>query len=75
MKKEEVLSLWDGMPEFVQEKKEPHAKIIFRFEDEESLQEFATLISQKLTSKTKSSWHPFKPHRRSGVREVYADGK
>lgn len=54
---------WIDMPEFVQEKKEPYAKIIFRFEDEKSLQEFASLIGQKLTKKTKSSWHPFKPHK------------
>ena len=56
--------LWVGMPEFCQERKEAHAKIIFRFENEEDLQEFAKLIGQRLTSKTKSSWHPFKPHRR-----------
>lgn len=56
--------LWGGMPEFEQENKEPHAKIVFRFESEEDLQDFASLIGQKLTAKTKSSWHPFKPHRR-----------
>jgi tRNA U34 2-thiouridine synthase MnmA/TrmU len=61
---------WQGMPEFHQEKKEPHAKIIFRFENEEDLQEFAETIGQKLTSKTKSSWYPFKPHRRE-VKEVW----
>tara|TARA_R110000787_G_scaffold116273_1_gene226412 strand:- start:1007 stop:1237 length:231 start_codon:yes stop_codon:yes gene_type:complete len=56
--------LWGGMPEFQQDKQEPYAKIIFRFENEEDLQEFAQMIGQKLTPKTKSSWHPFKPHRR-----------
>lgn len=55
--------LWSGMPEFEQEKKEPYAKIVFRFETEEDLQEFAELIGQKLTQKTKSTWHPFRPHR------------
>jgi hypothetical protein len=54
---------WKDMPEFVQEKKECHAKIIFRFENDEDLQEFAKLIGQKLTNKTKSAWYPFKPHR------------
>lgn len=53
---------WDGMPEFVQNKKEPYAKIIVRFESEEDLQEFARIIGQKLTKKTKSIWHPFKSH-------------
>lgn len=49
---------WIDMPEFVQEKQEPYAKIIFRFDSEEALQEFAKLIGQKLTKKTKSAWHP-----------------
>jgi hypothetical protein len=53
---------WKDMPEFVQEKKRPHAQINFRFESEEDLQEFAKLIGQKLTNKTKSAWHPFKSH-------------
>ena len=37
---------WKDMPEFIQDKKEPYAKI----------------IGQKLTKKTKSIWHPFKSH-------------
>tara|TARA_R110000823_G_scaffold294066_1_gene412930 strand:- start:62 stop:286 length:225 start_codon:yes stop_codon:yes gene_type:complete len=49
---------WGGMPEFIQEKKEPHSKIIVRFDNEKDLQEFAKLIGQKITSKTKSIWHP-----------------
>lgn len=49
---------WQNMPEFVQEKQEPYAKIIVRFDSEEALQEFAQLINQKLTKKTKSIWHP-----------------
>ena len=38
---------WTGMPEFVQEKKEPFSKIIIRFETEDDLNDFATLIGQK----------------------------
>lgn len=49
---------WVDMPEFIQEKKEPYSKIIVRFNSEEDLQEFAKLIEQKLTNKTKSIWHP-----------------
>ena len=56
-------SEWQQMPEFVQEKQEPFAKIIFRFETEDDLNAFSDLIGQKLTSKTKSSWHPYRPHR------------
>jgi hypothetical protein len=49
---------WRGMPEFVQEKKEAYSKIIVRFDNEKDLQEFAKMIGQKLTNKTKSIWHP-----------------
>lgn len=58
MTKFDVYEEWTGMPEFKQEKQEPYAKIIVRFESEEDLQEFAQLIGQKLTNKTKSIWHP-----------------
>ena len=49
---------WESMPEFIQEKKEPYSKIIIRFKTKEDLEEFAELISQKLTNKTTSIWHP-----------------
>lgn len=49
---------WQNMPEFVQEKQKPYAQIIIRFDNEENLQEFAKIIGQKLTNKTKSIWHP-----------------
>lgn len=54
-------SEWVDMPEFDQPKQEPHAKINIRFRNEEDLQEFAALIGQKLTSKTKSIWIPALP--------------
>ena len=53
-----IFDEWKDMPEFVQEKQEPYAKIIVRFETKEDLEEFAALINQKLTQKTKSIWHP-----------------
>lgn len=65
---------WKDMPEFVQEKKEPYSKIIVRFDTEEDLQEFANLIGQRLTNKTKSIWHPFKPHK-SLVKKVWVNEK
>jgi hypothetical protein len=50
---------WEGMPEFIQEKTDkPYAQIIFRFANEEDLKDFAKIIGQKLTNKTKSAWHP-----------------
>lgn len=63
---------WKDMPEFVQDKQEPYAKIIFRFENEKDLQDFATLINQKLTKKTKSAWYPFKSHY-SGKKTTWVD--
>ena len=53
---------WEGMPEFVQEKKCEFSKIIIRFETEQDLKDFAALIGQKLTPLTKSIWFPFKSH-------------
>ena len=53
---------WLDMPEFIQEKQEPYAKIIFRFSCEEDLRSFAKLIGQNLTHKTKSAWVRFRSH-------------
>jgi hypothetical protein len=53
---------WVGMPEFIQNKKEPYKKLIIRFETEKDYKEFADLIKQNLTHKTKSIWYPFKSH-------------
>jgi negative regulator of genetic competence, sporulation and motility len=52
---------WQGMPEFVQEKKEEYRKIIVRFDNEKDVQAFAKAIGQNITPKTKSIWFPKKP--------------
>ena len=65
---------WKNMPEFVQNKKEPYSKIIIRFENEKDLQEFAKLINQKLTKKTKSIWFPFKSHF-TGIKKFWINEK
>lgn len=63
---------WVGMPEFVQEKKQPFKELIIRFDTENDYLDFQRLINQKLTNKTKSIWHPFKSH--WGLeRKVYKD--
>jgi hypothetical protein len=49
---------WKGMPEFNQEENKPFKTIYVHFRTEEDYEEFAKLISQKLTKKTKSIWHP-----------------
>lgn len=57
-RKDVVESEWKGMPEFIQEKQEPHAKLTIRFRNQNDLDEFSELIGQKLTNKTKSIWFP-----------------
>ena len=52
---------WVGMPEYISNKEIYHAKILIKFRNEEDLQEFAKLVKQRLTAKTKSIWHPEKP--------------
>jgi len=49
---------WLDMPEFIQEKQEPYAKIIIRFDNEKDLNDFSKLINQPLNNKTKSIWFP-----------------
>ena len=49
---------WQGMPEFEQEPNKPYKKIIVTFRSEEDDKEFAKLIGQSLTEKTKTIWHP-----------------
>ena len=56
--KDDKMSEWVNMPEFVQPKLRPHAAIMVRFENEEDLQDFARRIDQELNKKTKSIWHP-----------------
>ena len=51
---------WQGMPEFIQEDKQPIQTIVVSFATNEDVQDFAKLIGQKLTYKTKSIWFPAK---------------
>jgi len=54
--------LWKGMPEFEQEDKRPFRSIIIHFATLEDVGDFSRTIDQKITDKTKSIWHPYKPH-------------
>lgn len=49
---------WDGMPEFDQEDATSFKQIIIHFANEDDMADFAQLIGQKITMKTKSLWHP-----------------
>ena len=57
---------WKGMPDFEQEH-EHHKKLTVKFLSEEDLQDFAKLIGQKITNKTRGIWYPAP----DGVRESY----
>lgn len=49
---------WKGMPEFKQEDKTSFQSIHVHFFDQKGVDEFARLINQKLTNKTRSIWYP-----------------
>lgn len=51
---------WQGMPEFENNPKAQRTLYI-HFEDNKSVEEFADLIGQIITDKTKSLWYPYKP--------------
>ena len=45
-------------PDFKSEGDTCYKRVVVRFENEDDYQDFQKLIGQKLTSKTKSIWHP-----------------
>jgi ParB-like chromosome segregation protein Spo0J len=49
---------WKGMPEFDQQDKNSFRHIVVHFETQSDVDEFARLIGQNLTDKTRSIWHP-----------------
>lgn len=49
---------WQDMPEFEMGNTEPFQKIIVSFKSKEDVNDFAKLINQKITYKTKSLWFP-----------------
>jgi hypothetical protein len=52
---------WRGMPEFNQPDNGAFRQIIISFDDQEGVDNFAALIGQSLTKKTKSLWFPPRP--------------
>jgi len=54
-------SEWDGMPEFDQQDKTAHQTIQLHLFDEQAVKDFAELIKQPITSKTRSIWYPAQP--------------
>lgn len=49
---------WKDMPEFVQNDLMPWKSIVVHFETKEDRKDFAKLVSQNITSETKSIWYP-----------------
>ena len=49
---------WKGMPEFVQEDKTSVKSIHVHFASYEDMEEFAKLIGQVISKKTRSIWFP-----------------
>jgi hypothetical protein len=46
------------MPEFIQEDLKPFQTLLLHFENEEDRNEFAKLIDQRITNRTKFIWFP-----------------
>ena len=46
------------MPEFNQDDLTPNRQLIISFKTEKDIQDFANLIGQNITEKTKSLWFP-----------------
>lgn len=56
---------WKGMPEYDQDDVRPHRTIHVHFADDEAVQDFARLVGQTISERTKYIWHPLKeqvPH-------------
>jgi hypothetical protein len=49
---------WVGMPEYASDNQGPYRQIVISFNNDESVREFAELLGQTITNKTKSLWFP-----------------
>lgn len=63
----DALAEWEGMPEFKQEDKTAYRSIHIHFACQDHVDQFAELIGQKITDKTRMVWFP------NIVIETYAD--
>ena len=65
---------WDGMPEFAQEDLRPHRTVLVHFKTDEDVEEFAEMVGQRLTDKTKFIWHPEQEDRKHSQFEYAVEG-
>lgn len=66
--------VWVGMPEFIQEEKEPYFKITMRFRDADNYVKFGKIIDQNLSENTNSIWYP-KLDRDANARKRWVEPK
>jgi len=62
-------SEWRGMPEYNQPFNGAYRQLIVSFDDEEGVRQFAQLVNQSITDKTKSIWYP--PRERNNVVDLF----
>lgn len=55
---DEIEAEWEGMPEFDQQEKKAFRTLPLHFKDQAAVDEFAELIGQKITEKTRFVWFP-----------------
>lgn len=65
---------WTGMPEFVQEDREPIQKIVVNFATRDDVDAFAVIVGYALTPRSRSIWFPFK-HRTNAAAFEYRDAR
>lgn len=60
---------WQNMPAYEQADKSAQRQIIVSFDNDEQVAEFARLLGQSITKKTKSVW--FKQRQKNAVAELF----
>lgn len=65
---------WQDMPDFKQDDQEPFRTLHVHFADQKSVDEFAKLISQPITLKTRFVWYP-QMEKRSYAHQRYVDAR
>jgi hypothetical protein len=64
---------WVDMPDYQQENLMPQKTLLVHFANEDDRQEFAKLVNQKLTEKTKFIWYPPQPEFTTKDRQYESD--
>lgn len=64
---DDPMAEWQGMPAFEQEDQTAHRTVHVHFADGDAVSDFARLIGQEITDKTKFIWHPERERRVLGV--------